>query len=215
MIRSQFPGKLIVLEGLDGAGTTTQAAFLATWLITQQNVNALMTAEPSRGPIGAMIRSVLTKRMTMDQLTLAGLYAADRLDHLYHEPDGIIHQLKQGKWIILDRYYLSSFAYQASQMTESQRNWLFSIHQPCLIPDLTLFLDVPVDVCLNRIAVNRNKQFELFEKKSMLRSVEKQYRNAITMFEALGERIIRINGTESIENVQAEMTRHIKEHLLV
>jgi dTMP kinase len=215
MKASSYPGKLIVIEGLDGAGTTTQAALLYQWVISELGKPACLTAEPSRGPIGALIRSVLNKRLTMDPITLAGMYASDRLDHLYNSHDGIIHHLKNGEWVILDRYYLSSFAYQASQMSEPQRLWLKMIHQPCLMPDITLFLDVPADICLERIAINRNKQFELFEKKSMLRTVEKQYKTAMQAFQEQGEIITIIDGLLPIEEVQSAMRSIISSMFLI
>ncbi|MCD4753582.1 MAG: dTMP kinase [Anaerolineaceae bacterium] len=215
MINHDYPGKLIVIEGLDGAGTTTQSALLCEWLQSHQAIpEVLLTQEPSRGPIGAMIRAALGKRITFDYLTLAGMYATDRLDHLYCE-NGVIDRLKQGAWVLMDRYYLSSFAYQASQMSENELAWLKIIHEPCLIPDLTIFLDVPVEVCLKRIEINRQTAFELFEKKSFLENVLDQYNIAMTYFEHFGENILRVDGLQSIEEIQSEMKNIITHNLLV
>ena len=215
MINHDYPGKLIVIEGLDGAGTTTQSALLCKWLQSHIIVpDVLLTQEPSRGPIGAMIRAALGKRITFDYLTLAGMYATDRLDHLYCE-NGVIDQLKKGDWVLMDRYYLSSFAYQASQMSESELDWLKAIHEPCLIPDLTIFLDVPVEVCLKRIEINRQTAFELFEKKSFLENVLDQYNIAMTYFKHFGENIVRVDGLQSIKEIQSEMKNIITHNLLV
>jgi len=197
MIINPYPGKLIVIEGLDGAGTTTQAALLNRWLTDKKGIKSIVSAEPSRGPIGALIRP------------------ADRLDHLHNAQNGVIQFLKAGCWVVLDRYYLSSFAYQASQLTDEQYSWLKTIHQPCLSPDLTVFLDVPVDECLNRIAKNRDKQFELFERKAMLKAVDRQYRKAIDMFSGDGEIIQLVDGTQEIDSVQLEIQKAIESHLLV
>lgn len=213
MITNQYLGKLIVIEGLDGAGTTTQASLLHQWLTTSKGMNSIVTAEPSRGPIGALIRPVLTRRISMDHLTLAGMFAADRLDHLFNTRDGIVTYLRQGWWVILDRYYLSSFAYQASQLTDTQYEWLKTIHQPCISPDLTIFLDVPVDECLLRITKNRDKQYELFERKAMLKAVDRQYRKAIDTFTNEGETIVFIDGTQDINSVQSEIQKIIKAQL--
>ena len=215
MINHTYPGKLIVIEGLDGAGTTTQSALLYEWLHSHTTIPKVnLTQEPSSGPIGAIIRAALGKRITFDYLTLAGMYAADRLDHLYCK-NGVINQLKEGCWVLMDRYYLSSFAYQASQMSESELNWLKVIHEPCLVPDLTIFLDVPVEVCLNRIEINRQTAFELFEKKGFLENVLTQYNIAMTYFEHFGENILRVDGLQSIEKIQSEMKIIISQNLLV
>jgi len=215
MLKQHNHGKLIVIEGLDGAGTTTQAKKCSDWLQTQLLKNeVVLTQEPSRGPIGALIRSALSKRITFDYRTLAGMYATDRLDHLYNE-NGVIPQIQSGNWVIMDRYYLSSFAYQASQMSETELDWLKKIHKPCPIPDLTIFLDVPVSECLNRIQINRQSEFELFEKKDFLESVLAQYHIAMDYFENLGENIFIIDGMQSIDQIQSQMQEIIKNNLLV
>jgi dTMP kinase len=203
-------GKLIVIEGLDGAGTTTQTRLLERWLVTYCHLDAMTTREPSNGPIGAMIRAILAKRLSSDPLTLAGLFATDRLDHIFR-PGGIYDQLKTGKWILMDRYYLSSFAYQASTMNEEQIQWLRAIHAPCPRPDLTVFIDVPVDICLERISQNRYAEFELFEKKAALEEIRTQYFVAMEYFQSQGEIFVIIDGTQPIETVQHELQTAINQ----
>lgn len=199
-----YPGKLIALEGLDGAGTTSQAERLADWLRSYRDVDDVwVTREPSASPAGAQIRSVLLKRLSMDPLTLAALFVADRLDHLYH-PSGIIQRLQAGEWVIMDRYYLSSFAYQALSMTQDQLRWLWFLHDPCIIPDVTFFLDVPVEECLRRIGLNRGFHFELFEKEDSLDRVRSKYVDTIHRFRNLTvnpQNIQMIDGTQSITRV--------------
>lgn len=199
-----YPGKLIALEGLDGAGTTTQADKLADWLRPQREVEDVwVTREPSSSPAGAQIRSVLSRRLSMDPLTLAALFVADRLDHLYH-PSGVIQRLQAGEWVIMDRYYLSSFAYQALEMTQDQLRWLWFMHEPCIIPDVTFFLDVPVEECLQRIGLNRGFHFELFEKEDSLEEVRSKYLDTIHRFRNLTvnpQNIQMIDGTQHITRV--------------
>jgi len=190
------PGKLIVLEGLDGAGTTTQAQILRDWLRgCKQVTDVYVTWEPSAGPVGTQIRQVLTRRLSMDRRTLAALFAADRIDHLYH-PQGVIKRLKAGTWVVMDRYYLSSFAYQALSLSEGEIQWLRYLHAPCVIPDVTFFLDVPVKVCIERIGRNRGTNFELFEKEELLNAVSAKYWSAIDSFVVQGENIQIIDGTQ-------------------
>ena len=205
-------GKLIVIEGLDGAGTTTQTRLLEQWLIQKHAVDAITTREPSNGPVGAMIRAILAQRLSADPLTLAGLFATDRLDHIYR-PGGINDLLQTGKWILMDRYYLSSFAYQASSMNEEQIKWLRAIHQPCPRPEITFFVDVPVDVCLERISQNRYAEYELFEKKTALDEIRAQYFIAMNYFQSQGEKFVLINGAQPIEAVQQDLQSAVTQSL--
>jgi dTMP kinase len=187
------PGKLIVLEGLDGAGTTSQAKALERWLRDEKGVAVHITREPSDGPVGVQIRAVLGHRLTLDPRTLAALFAADRLDHLYYA-GGVQDRLLGGEWVLMDRYYLSSYAYQSLQLDASGLRWLRDMHKPCLLPDVTFFLDVPVEVCLERIVTNRGARFELFEKRDVLEQVNARYRAAVTELQDEGERIEVIDG---------------------
>lgn len=208
-----YPGKLIALEGLDGAGTTTQAERLADWLRSQREVDGVwVTREPSESPAGAQIRSVLSKRLSMDPLTLAALFVADRLDHLYH-PTGVIQRLRDNEWVIMDRYYLSSFAYQALALTQEQLRWLWFLHEPCVIPDVTFFLDVPVELCLKRIGLNRGFHFELFEKEDSLDKVRSKYLDTIHRFRSLGnnpQNIQMIDGTQTITAVKNSIKERVE-----
>src|SRR4051794_7439187 len=98
----------IVFEGLDGAGTTTQAQRLVEAL-RAAGLPAHFTREPSDGPIGTLLRQALTRRLTLPEgrrltpETLALLFAADRMDHLAAEIEA---QQARGTWIVCDRYVL-------------------------------------------------------------------------------------------------------------
>jgi dTMP kinase len=211
------PGKLIVFEGLDGAGTTTQSARLAEWLCCYHSVEVprvYVTREPSPGPAGAQLRAVLTQRITMDARALAALFVADRMDHLYEAQRGIIKCLEQGVWVVMDRYYLSSFAYQALALNTDELRWLWFLHDPCLIPDVTFFLDVPVEICIQRIAHGRGFHFELFEKEEALREVRRKYMDAIRRFTDMGQNIQMVEGTASVEAVGRELQERVKKFFL-
>ena len=202
-------GKLIVIEGLDGAGTTTQVRLLETWLTETINIDLHSTREPSRGPVGALLRAILMKRLSADPLTIAGLYATDRMDHITRA-DGINAQLEQGKWVLMDRYYLSSFAYQAADMDQEQLEWLRTIHRFCPKPDLTLFVDVPVDVCMQRIQQNRHAEFELFDEFDILHKTLRQYRKSMAYFTQQGETFIDIDGTLPIKTVNLKIIEAVR-----
>ena len=106
-------GKFVVYEGIDGSGTTTQAARLASYL-RGRGVPVCETSEPTRGPFGAVIRQALEGRLEVDERALAVAFAADRYDHLFSTDRGIVDRLKAGTWVICDRYVLSSLVYQTA-----------------------------------------------------------------------------------------------------
>lgn len=201
MIPNPGPGKLIVLEGLDGAGTTTQARLLGEWLRARAAAPTVhITWEPTDGPAGALIRRILTHEAVVQPRTLAALFVADRLEHLYH-PQGIAAQLRAGAWVVLDRYYLSSLAYQSLTLAADEVPWLYQMHAPCLRPDVTFFLDVPVAECLARIRRRRGAQLDLFEQEELLTAVLEKYRIAIRALQLQGETIHLIDGGLSISQV--------------
>lgn len=208
MIPNTSNAKLIVLEGLDGAGTTTQLRLLADSL-RALNLRVWITREPSNGPVGAQIRSVLTRRLTIGKNALTALFSADRLDHLYSK-GGIKERLNNGEWVIMDRYYLSSFAYQSLNMNEEEKKWLYSMHMYCIQPDLTIFIDVRSDTSLARIAVNRSFHFELFETYESLNAIRDQYMKAIIGLRKMGEVIHVIPGEPPINLVQKNIFKRVK-----
>jgi dTMP kinase len=183
--------RLIVLEGLDGAGTTTQARRLAAHLEARGRP-AHLTREPSDGPIGRLIREMLTGRhaiadQSIGQATFGLLFAADRLDHLQREVEP---QLAAGALVISDRWYHSSLAYQGSG---ADRDWIAMLNARARRPDLTIFLEVRPEVCAQR-RVAAGRVHELFEDLAMQHEVAAGYRATIAELSAAGERIEVIDG---------------------
>ncbi len=131
--------RFITLEGPDGVGKTTLALRLADHLRAKGR-RVLLTAEPTRGPIGTLIRAAMAGDATL-QPALAHLFAADRALHLATE---ISPALADGLDMICDRYTLSSLAYQGAEA------WTLNEHFPA--PDLTLLLSAPVSVRLARLS---------------------------------------------------------------
>ena len=164
-------GRFIVFEGLDGSGTTTQAARLAERLAAE-GISAELTREPSNGPLGAVLRQAIEVRVQLDPTALALAFAADRADHLFHPEHGIVALLDQGRWVVSDRYVLSSLAYQAGE--EVPQEWIEEINRFAIEPDLTLYLAARLDTCLERIA-GRSSADELFHDREQLRRVERNY----------------------------------------
>ncbi len=187
--------RFVVIEGLDGAGTTTQSAAIAKALRAKGKV-VVTTREPSDGPIGKMIRQALTHELTMTPETLALMFAADRVDHVARE---IEPALKRGAVVLSDRYLLSSLAYQGAQLPIS---WVAAINSEARVPDLTLFLEIDPDVGAKRRAV-RGAARELYETKAIQKRTAKQYLAAIALRRKAGEKIVVIDGGASVADVTA------------
>ena len=192
-------GRFIVLEGLDGAGTTTQAERLATALRAEGH-SVLTTREPSDGPIGTLIRQALTVRLVLPggagplaSETLALLYAADRTDHLKAR---VLPALEAGQIVISDRYVLSSLAYQGASLSMA---WVEAANGYAVSPDLTLFVHVSPAVAAKRRAA-RGGAAELFEEDALQRRIARQYEEAIRRRESQ-EKIVRVDGEQSVEAV--------------
>jgi len=190
-------GRLIVLEGLDGAGTTTQARRLVAHLGTR----AHLTREPSDGPVGKLIREMLTGNHAIDdarisQSTFGLLFAADRLDHLQREVEPAI---AAGKLVISDRWYHSSLAYQG---TGADRDWITTLNSRARRPELTIFLQVRPEVAAARRALAKRTE-ELFEAIEMQRAVEAGYKATISELSAAGERIETLDGEATEDQVFA------------
>jgi dTMP kinase len=168
-------GRLIVLEGIDGAGTTTQARELSLAL-ELSGIATLVTCEPSRGPIGTFVRSVLAggpERPRLGWASLALLFAADRLDHVARE---IEPALARGVCVISDRYDLSSLIYQSATAPggEEVLPWIVALNRRARRPDLTLVLDISADVAATRRHV-RGGDPELFEELELQRKLAALY----------------------------------------
>lgn len=139
----------IVLEGIDGSGTTTQLGLLDRHL-QGRGRPVHPTREPSGGPVGRLLREILLGGHRLpdgapaDGLAMALLFAADRRDHLSRE---IEPALAAGSDVVSDRYLLSSLAYQAQ---EAERDWVATLARDLRAPDLTLLLDLPVAVAAER-----------------------------------------------------------------
>jgi dTMP kinase len=139
----------IVLEGIDGSGTTTQLDRLTAHLQARGR-RAHATREPSAGPVGRLLRELLLGQHPLpggapaDGQAMALLFAADRRDHLRRE---IEPALDGGADVVSDRYLMSSLAYQAE---EADRTWVAELARGVRPADMTILLDVPVPVAAAR-----------------------------------------------------------------
>jgi dTMP kinase len=198
MIKNNFPGKFIVLEGLDGAGKSTQVPLILEYFKNNGGL-AHPTSEPTQFLTGGLIRSRLMGEWQCSPECLQLLFAADRADHIEKE---IAPKLKAGVNVVSDRYFMSSVVYGA---IDSDFDWLAQINSRFLVPDLTIYLDVPVGVCVKRLADN-GRSIELFEKGEVLEKVGKNYKMAIGRFEN-DCRISIIDGNKNMEDVFGDIKK--------
>jgi dTMP kinase len=185
-------GQLIVLEGLDGAGTTTQARRLTEHLAARGR-RAHLTREPSDGPIGRLLREMLRGAhaipddAALSMSTFGLLFAADRMDHMQREVEPMI---TAGAVVVSDRWYHSSLAYQG---TGADRDWIAQLNARARRPDLTVFLKVRPEIAAARRVV-AGRIAELFEDLTMQEQVDAGYRATISDLTAAGEAIEVIDG---------------------
>jgi dTMP kinase len=156
-------GRFITLEGIDGAGKSTHAAWLAETLIARGH-RVVATREPGGTPLGEALRALLL-RETMTHETEVLLLFAARREHLVHV---IRPALARGDWVLCDRFTDATYAYQGGghgvepSLIETLEAWT---HADCQ-PDLTLLFDVPTDVSRARLArgAEQGRELDRFER---------------------------------------------------
>lgn len=200
-------GCFLAFEGIDGSGKTTQMQMLAERL-KAMGITYYTTMEPSQGPVGSLLRQILTGRMRMDSRAAAALFAADRLDHLLNDTDGIVRKVQEGIHVLTDRYYFSNYAYQAVDMPMEHVMELNRQSSGLLKPTWNIFVDIDADTAMERIRQNRARQ-ELYEKKSRLIKVRENYLKAFRALEDT-ERVIVVDGTGTPAEVAAEIWSRVK-----
>jgi len=163
----------IALEGIDGSGKSTQVKLL-TEKLKKEGFKIYTTFEPTDSTLGSVIKNIFRHRIEADHRTIAGLYVADRLDHLLNKTNGILKKMEEGYSVITDRYYFSSYAYQGTHMS---LDWVIhanSLSAELLRPDLTIFIDVPPEVSMKRLSEGRD-MIQLYESLENLNKVRAKY----------------------------------------
>jgi dTMP kinase len=148
--RHEYPGKLFVVEGIDGSGKTTQLGLLAKWLsaeghrvfVTEWNSSALAKAATKTGK----------KKNALTPMTFSLLHATDFADRLLYK---IIPPLKAGMIVLADRYAYTAFARDVTRGVD--RHWVRQLYSFAVQPDLALYFRVPIAVSLDRLMARRVK----------------------------------------------------------
>src|SRR3989344_2674798 len=196
-IISMRRGKFIILDGVDGSGKGTQAVKLEEYLFRKDKFfHPALTREPFNSEHYAEIRRILkeSKDPRARAGELAELFVKDRKVHAVI----IAYLLEHGFDVISDRYKYSTLAYQQTQGIPLEK--LLEMHKGILVPDLTLIIDIPVDVALARIAKDKGREYkEVFEEKQFQ---EELRQNFLALPKQLpDEKIVIIDGNRSSDKV--------------
>jgi dTMP kinase len=193
-------GKLIVFEGVEGCGKTTQMQLCSQWL-ESLNISVVLTREPGGTELGKDLRMLLLEKSLnkpVGEVTELLLYAADRAQHIEEE---LKPNLAIGKYILCDRYTDSTIAYQGygRGLSMSIINQLNQIATGGLASDLTIWLDVDVEIGLSR--KRGQAKLDRIEQETIAfhRRVQRGYTELAISYP---DRIVRVDGNNSQENVQ-------------
>lgn len=202
-------GRFITLEGPEGSGKTTAARHLAAWL-RERGRTVVLTQEPGGTPLGDEIRRIVLHMRGMsddlDPRADALLYAAGRAQHVERV---IRPALERGEWVVCARYLDSSLAYQGAgygnDMADLRRLQDFATGG--LLPDLTLLLDVPVEVGLER--TRRRAEWNRFEDTEEVAFFEQVRAAYLRLADEEPDRFRVIDGSGTVEEADAAIRQHV------
>ncbi|OYT49143.1 MAG: dTMP kinase [Desulfurococcales archaeon ex4484_42] len=194
-------GKLIVVEGIDGAGKTTIAKYLVNTLISK-GFKAIYTREPYHPQIIKLLES---KGKELGAIMEALLLAADRYLHIQ---EVIKPHLEVGYYVICDRYYYSSLAYQTARGADI--NWIRTINFFIIRPDVSIYLDVNPEVGLSRLSKNSERRLRYLENIELLQKVRNNYLNLVR-----NEELMYVNAEKPLSEVKTDVVNIIKRKLRI
>jgi dTMP kinase len=190
-------GILLVFEGTDGTGKSTQLQLLSRYL-QDKGYPVVTTREPTEGQYGKQIRELYVNRSKYSQKEELELFLADRREHVH---DFLAPALAQGKVILCDRYFLSTAAYQGARGFDPEE--ILELNRFAPDPDLALLFQVPIDTGLKRITFGRGDVLNDFEQKENLDQVA-------AIFSTIKRPYIQpIDSTGSIEEVHRLVVEHV------
>ena len=199
---------LIVFEGCDGAGTTTQRRLLCERLSAfswnGQKAAVLETAEPTDGPIGLLLRSVLRGEAGLHEQSRAYLFAADRAEHIFGK-EGVAAHCRRGGIAVCDRYTLSSLVYQGIECGDELPARL---NESFPAPELLFFLDIEPEVALGRVAARGER--EIYEYLDFQVKARAGYKRLLPGCARAGSRVVVIDGGAPQEEIAARVWREVE-----
>lgn len=199
MIKHDYPGKFIVIEGLDGSGKSAQVDLLVNFL-KEKGKEVILKNEPTtESEAGIKIRKILKGEIKAEPMERQKLFVEDRTEHLKNK---IIPALKEGKFVVVSRYAFSTIAYGHSDGLDV--NELMKMNENFLLPDVTILINVSPEECIKRIE-KRGQAKELFERKEKLVKVNEIYQKLPEMF----ENVVMINGERTIDMVFKDIKKEV------
>lgn len=192
----------IVLEGIDGSGTTTQIQRLSNTL-SQNKIPHRCDAEPTASVVGQRLRQLLKSGDGENPLfntTMSALFSLDRALHLFGE-EGIIETVQQGKWLLCDRYLFSTLAYQGVLGNEGE---IREMNDGFALPEFVFFLDITPEKALERIQ-QRGTQKEIYENRQFLQKVRENYLKIFRENQESEMKIFILDATRSPQEIQGEI----------
>ena len=211
--KHDYEGLLVVIEGTDGSGKSTQLELLKRYM--QDMSYGVMVSEWKTSRLIAKVIDEAKERNLLNASTYSLLYAADFADRLENQ---IIPALKSGVIVLLDRYYYTALARDVVRGQDIE--WVKNLYEFAPEPDLVFYLDMPVDVLLKRIigttgldfyesgrdvgfSTDFYKSFEIYQNRCL-----EEYNRMKSEYG-----FISIDGTKSIEEIHDEMKKHVQEIL--
>lgn len=205
-------GVFITFEGGEGSGKTTIASLVKEQL-EKEGYQVVLTREPGGVDIAEEIRNVIldVKNTNMDKKTEALLYAASRRQHLVEK---VIPALNQGAIVICDRFIDSSLVYQGLargiDIDEVYEMNLFATEN--ILPERTIFFDIQPELGMQRIAMNKDREVNRLDMENMDFHY-KVYQGYLQICDKYPNRIVKVDASQSIENVFDQVIGKIREVL--
>ena len=201
-------GRFIVLEGVDGCGSTTQLHELSKAIFNlDKRYSVSLVREPSNGVIGQIIRRILSKDISVtDPDYILALWQGDRYEHLARE---VLPALEAGMIALQDRYWYSTLCYQETQGVDVEK--IIKAHEALPIPDMVLIYDISDDLAKKR-REQRNDKPEIFDDYELQRRINANYRN---LPETLKNTSVKdtpfrfVDASKSIDDVLEESMKHL------
>lgn len=212
--RNPYKGLFVALEGVEASGKTTQTTRIGEKIA--KDLKIYLTKNPTHSFVGNFIReSLLAGRLVVPPVALQYLFGADR----DIQQKDIIEHLKKGEVVVSDRYFWSSVAYgtadkegvdyeNSAELSLTAFSLLSMYHQ-FFLPDITFFLDIPIEESVRRMTGSK-KHTEIYDNKEMVLKVEKGYKWLIKKFP---KEFIVLDGTKSEEELEEEIIKIIKDKL--
>src|SRR5712692_11729301 len=207
-VQNRSPGRLIVVEGIDGSGKSTQISLLSQWL--RRRGYAVTFSEWNSSPLVRETTRRGKKKEMFTPTTFSLIHATDFADRLEHY---IVPLLKAGAVVCADRYAYTAFARDVVRGVD--RSWVRNLYRFAIKPNLAFYFKVPLDVALGRILGGRDalKYYEAGMDLDLSRNIEESFRifqgRILEEYEAMTQEMgfQVIDATRSIERQQREMRR--------